>query len=33
MSNSADLIFELGTEELPPAALKSLKSAFEKDVV
>ena len=33
MSNSADLIFELGTEELPPVALKSLKSAFEKDVV
>lgn len=33
MSDCADLLFELGTEELPPVALKSLKSAFQKDVV
>ena len=33
MPEQADFIFELGTEELPPVALKTLISAFEKDVV
>ena len=33
MPEKADFIFELGTEELPPVALKTLISAFEKDVV
>ncbi|MCF6281111.1 MAG: glycine--tRNA ligase subunit beta [Candidatus Polarisedimenticolaceae bacterium] len=28
MGNSADLLFELGTEELPPVALKSLSNAL-----
>ena len=30
MADSADLLFELGTEELPPTALKRLMQAFEK---
>ena len=28
MSNTADLLFELGTEELPPVALKRLSEAL-----
>ncbi len=31
MSDRADLLFELGTEELPPTALKHLSSALEED--
>lgn len=31
MSNSADLLFELGTEELPPTALRRLSEAFTNE--
>lgn len=31
--NRQDFLFELGTEELPPKALKSLSAALEKEVV
>jgi glycyl-tRNA synthetase beta subunit len=30
MAERADLLFELGTEELPPVALKRLSDAREK---
>ncbi len=33
MVDSADLLFELGTEELPPAALKKLSNAFTEAFV
>ena len=33
MSNTADLLIELGTEELPPTALLKLSNAFAKGVV
>ena len=33
MSNRADLLFELGTEELPPNALSKLAEALEKEFV
>jgi glycyl-tRNA synthetase beta chain len=33
MNNTADLIFELGTEELPPVALKRLSLALEKEFI
>jgi glycyl-tRNA synthetase beta chain len=32
MSNQADFLFELGTEELPPVALKKLSDAFTTEV-
>ncbi|HIE55681.1 MAG TPA: glycine--tRNA ligase subunit beta, partial [Chromatiaceae bacterium] len=31
MRERADLLFELGTEELPPAALKTLSLSLEKE--
>lgn len=33
MTESADLLFELGTEELPPGSLETLSGALETDVV
>ncbi len=33
MAESADLLFELGTEELPPVALKKLSDAFTREFV
>jgi len=33
MANAADLIFELGTEELPPVALKKLSEALTREFV
>ncbi|MCG8427937.1 MAG: glycine--tRNA ligase subunit beta [Chromatiales bacterium] len=33
MADSADLLFELGTEELPPVALKRLSDAFTREFV
>ena len=33
MTSSQDLIFELGTEELPPVALKKLSAALEAEFV
>jgi glycyl-tRNA synthetase beta chain len=33
MANSADLLFELGTEELPPVALKRLSDALTREFV
>ncbi|MES9869189.1 MAG: glycine--tRNA ligase subunit beta [Sedimenticola sp.] len=33
MANRADLLFELGTEELPPVALKRLSDAFTREFI
>lgn len=33
MADTADLLFELGTEELPPVALKKLSEAFTREFV
>ncbi|MES9968189.1 MAG: glycine--tRNA ligase subunit beta, partial [Sedimenticola sp.] len=33
MANRADLLFELGTEELPPVALKRLSEAFTREFI
>ena len=32
MSETRDLLIEIGTEELPPKALRSLKDAFAKNL-
>ena len=33
MANTADLLFELGTEELPPVALRKLSNALTNEFV
>ena len=33
MTECADLLFELGTEELPPVALKQLSESLEREFV
>ena len=33
MSEHKDLLIELGTEELPPKALKSLSQAFTEGII